>query len=369
MKSGTTYLQGALYTNRDKLREQGVLVPGERWRNQIDAVLDVRGRVHHPGGDSVGGAWDRLVGEVNAWDGTAVISVELLAPVHPEVVEKVAASFDGVTPDIVLSVRDLNRGIPAMWQELIQNGMTWGWADFVKGVRRSRPERPRPDELAHRFWDEQDQVGIARRWGRVGPVHLVTVPPPGAPPTALLERFGEAMGFDPTGLASPPPRNTSLGAATAEALRALNVELAERGLRWPAAIQLRKHRLAKQLLPALGVEDPRIGLRVPRWVRAYTRDQQAGFGEMDCTVHGDLADLEPVDVAGIDAAHVSDEQVRDAAVAAYGALRADLAKQGEVAAELPESVAAGRGRSGVAAAVKGLADLVEWSERREPAHA
>ena len=98
MKSGTTYLQGALYKNKALLAERGFLVPGARWRQQIEAVLDVKGRRTHPEGDSVTGAWDRLVAEVDDWDGTALISVELLAPATPEAVEA-AAVFLHHAPD------------------------------------------------------------------------------------------------------------------------------------------------------------------------------------------------------------------------------------------------------------------------------
>ncbi len=367
MKSGTTYLQGALYKNKGLLAERGILVPGARWRHQIEAVLDVKGRSRHPQGDSVAGAWDRMVAEVDEWDGTAMISVELFAPVGPVTVERVASSFKGVTPEIVLSLRDINRQIPSMWQELIQNGMGWTWAEFLASVKKSRPgaaerHRSRPGK---RFWNEQDMTAIARRWERAGPLHLVTVPPPGSPAPLLLERFGEAMGFDPEGMASPPPRNTSLGTATVEVLRGLNAELESRGLPFPAAIGLRKHTLGKQLMPKLDVEDPRIGLPVPRWASAFTDDQAAELRGLDATVHGDLDDLAPVEVSGIDPREVTQTQVRDAAVASYAALRADLNKKLADPTIPGEVIDPGEGRKAPARAVSALADLVEWSVRRE----
>lgn len=367
MKSGTTYLQGALYKNKALLAERGILVPGARWRNQIEAVLDLKGRRKHPQGDSVVGAWDRLVAEVDDWDGTALISVELLAPAGPEAVARVAQSFAGVTPEIVLSLRDINRQIPSMWQELVQNGMDWTWAEFLTAVGRSRPGAPerRRTKPGKRFWNEQDMVAIARRWSEAGPLQLVTVPPPGSPATLLLERFGAAMGFDPEGMQSPPPRNTSLGAATVEVLRGLNTELNARGLPYPVAMALRKHTLGKRLMPALDADDPRIGLQAPRWTQSFTRDQAAQLRSLDAAVHGDLEDLTPVDVRGIDPRKVTDTQVRDAAVATYAALRTDLNKQLADPSIPGEAVDPGEGRKAPARAVSALADLVEWSVRRE----
>ena len=367
MKSGTTYLQGALYKNKGLLAERGVLVPGTRWRHQIEAALDVKGRAKHPQGDSVTGAWDRLVAEVDAWDGTAVISVELLAPARPSTIERVARSFDGVTPEIVLSLRDINRQIPSMWQELVQNGSAWTWAEFLASVKTSRPgvaERRR-SKPGKRFWSDQDMVAIARRWATVGPLHLVTVPPPGSPPTLLLERFGAAMGFDPEGMKTAPPRNTSLGTATVEVLRGLNEELDARGLAFPAAMGIRKHTLGKSLMPKLTVDDPRIGLPAPRWTHAFTRDQDTQLRALDATVHGDLADLAPVDVSGIDPRKGTHDQVRDAAVASYTALRADLDKKLADPTIPGEAIDPGEGRKAPARAVSALADLVEWSVRRE----
>lgn len=367
MKSGTTYLQGALYKNKALLAERGFLVPGARWRNQIEAVLDVKGRRKHPQGNSVAGAWDRLVAEVDEWDGTALISVELLAPVGPETVERVAKSFTGVTPEIVLSLRDINRQIPSMWQELVQNGVDWTWSDFLTSVNKSRPGSPerRHSGPGKRFWSEQDMVAIARRWAQAGPLHLVTVPPPGSPATLLLERFGVAMGFDPEGMKSPPPKNTSLGSATVEVLRGLNAELDRRGLAYPAAMGLRKHVLGKRLMPELTVDDPRIGLQAPRWTASFTRDQAAELSGLDATIHGDLDDLAPVDVRGIDPRKVTDKQVRDAAVASYAALRTDLDKKLADPTIPGEAIDPGEGRKAPARAVSALADLVEWSVRRE----
>ena len=81
MKSGTSFVQQKMLANKQALRDQGVLFPGERWREQVVAVQDVLGTKR--GGvkpeDTIG-AWDRLVEEMRAWEGTAVVSMVIADP-------------------------------------------------------------------------------------------------------------------------------------------------------------------------------------------------------------------------------------------------------------------------------------------------
>ena len=43
MKTGTTFVQGLLMQNRERLAAAGLLIPGERWVDQLHAVRDVLG--------------------------------------------------------------------------------------------------------------------------------------------------------------------------------------------------------------------------------------------------------------------------------------------------------------------------------------
>lgn len=377
MKSGTTSLQHALYTHRERLAELGILVPGQTWRDQADAVWNVRGREKSLAGDRpIDGAWQRLVDEIDDWPDTAIISAELLAPVDDEVVETVAESL--TSPEIVLSVRDLNRNLPAMWQEVVQNGEVWAWSDFLASARVRRPRWPIPDVVtsASRFWSEQDVVSIAKKWSAAGPVHVVTVPGPGAPREALLERFGEVIGFSFEDVPSQPSQNASLGVVRTDLLRRLNLELDGRDLPYPAGIRLRKHMLAKKILPGLDVEDERIGLRVEPWVEKVATQQIAGLHKLEVTLHGDWDDLMPVDVDGADPSSVTDEQIVAAAAATHVELRAWLVRRAKKSPREgwgPETVPEWAPRPGAATpgaaedAVDALADLIEWAISRRRA--
>ena len=76
-KTGTTFLQNVLWAQRDLAREQGLMLPLERFGDHYLASLDVRGlsgREEHP--ERAVGIWDRLVAEVDGQPaGTAALSV------------------------------------------------------------------------------------------------------------------------------------------------------------------------------------------------------------------------------------------------------------------------------------------------------
>jgi hypothetical protein len=69
---------------------------------------------------------------------------------------------------------------------------------------------------------------VLDRWAETIPrerVHLVTVPPPGASPTLLWERFAGLFGIDPTEFTPSDRANTSLGVPESAMIRRLNERL------------------------------------------------------------------------------------------------------------------------------------------------
>lgn len=321
MKSGTTFIQSRLYAHRDLLHERGVRVPGRRRRSQVLAVQQLL-----RGG---GPMWDKHATAVSRHRGTSVISAELLGPARAEVLTSLR---DAVAADVevVLTARDLNRSIPAMWQETVQNGRSWGWHDYLDGARADRPsarQGPPSTEPGRAFWIQQDLVRIVRAWASVfGPerVTVVTVPPPGSTPELLWSRFAGAVGPELDGLSSAPDPNESLGAASAAAMRRLNELLDAQGLVFPQGHQLRKRLLTKQVLAARKSAEPAIGLRVLPWVGDEAAAQRAGLIDLGVRLVGDWADLTPVDVPGIDPETLEDGEVTEAALAGLAGLIAAL---------------------------------------------
>lgn len=322
MKSGTSYLQTVLDLEAERLAAHGIAYPGGSARVQARAVFHRTAAGKGPGARH----WRQVVDEVRRAPGTAVVSTELLGPVRPAAVAEIVEELGAGELRIVITARDLNRVLPSMWQETIQNGRTWSWADYLDEVAALRPghgDVPRErGTAAGSFWRQQHVVRLVRRWVEVAGldgVRLVTVPHPGAPRSALLDRFAEATGLPLQEPAEVPVANESLGLPSTLALLRMNRLLTERGLPFRPGGTYRK-RLAKNILAARREEEPVLGLPVAAWVREQAADTAAALRETGVRVVGDLADLEPVDVPGARPQDVPETEVAAAAVAALAGL-------------------------------------------------
>jgi hypothetical protein len=244
--------------------------------------------------------------------------MEFLGPTPVEDVERVVASLAPAEVEVVLTVRDLGRNIPAMWQEGLKNGNAWHWREFLEDIEQPRENRT---ERAKKFWRHMNYPFIAKRWSDVvGPerVTLVTVPHPGADPRLLWDRFCSVVGLDPAPFDVSGRSNTSLGAASAQVLRALNEALPEN---MPLAHYQRvvKHSLAKQgLSDHARLEEP-IGF-ADDWITDRAANQIRRLRELGLRVVGDLEELRPVPAEGVDPAEVSPAAQLEAAVAALSYL-------------------------------------------------
>lgn len=294
-KSGTTYLQNILWRNRDALRRDGVLYPGDTHPAHVYAAFDLRNAGFHGYRDpNVPGAWTRMLDEVRAWPGTVIISQELFSPATPEQVGRAMAALSFAEVHLIYTARDLPRQIPAAWQEDVKNRHTLSFDDFVRSLREPSESR---HPLGTAFWRMQDAVEVLERWSRDIPpprVHVVTVPPPRAPKGLLWERFARVVGLD-SGRYDAASRgsNLSLGATEADLLRRVNLKLGE-GVPWPAYEKFVKHYLAQEVLARR--PDP-LKIAVPgdchAWVAARSEEIVAGLRDTGYDVVGDLNDLLP----------------------------------------------------------------------------
>ncbi|MFT4288662.1 hypothetical protein [Nocardioides sp.] len=357
MKSGTTFLQALLFANQQRLAEQGVLVPGEEWGEQVRGVRDLLVKPGAEPGPQL--TWRALVDQIERWDGTAVISMEFMGAFRESQAAAAVASFPPGTVEVVVTARDLNRSLASMWQETVQNGRGWSWADYLEGAKGARP-RPRLDpakrtEAGRTFWRQQDLERVVRRWGDVAGIDhvtVVTVPPPGAPAVTLTERFARVVGFDPEELAAGTSDNASVGAASAELLQRVNARLAELGIDAATGKPLRKELLAKRVLGPRAKHEQRLGLPVARWVRRHAAGMVEAVQGSGCRLEGAWNDLTPVDVPGVDPRRVPPAELVAAGHDGFTGLRELLAQRG--VAELPDWPAAATPETAVAA----LADLV-----------
>lgn len=292
-KTGTTYLQRILWANRDALRETGLLYPGKRSGDQFVASIDLRKqrseKYQHL---DVDGAWDRIAAEVRGYPGSAVISHETFARCTKGQVRRADAALAAADLRVVLTVRDLARQIPAVWQETVKNRATTGYGDFLTDIFANR------DSGEHKFfWRAQDVRNVLRRWGRavgMANVTVVTVPPAGAPRDELWRRFAEAIQSTDTAIELPVVAgNVSLGPAEAELLRHVNAVLPA-DFPWPRYARAVKRQFAERRLAARP-DAGKIAVP-PAWHPAVVErsDAMAAYlRSSGCRIIGDLGDLQP----------------------------------------------------------------------------
>ncbi len=340
-KTGTTFLQDVLWANRAVFRREGVRYPGRTPEAHFLAAQDLLGTAFHGHQDSrVAGAWTRLVDDVRSAGRVAVISHELLSLASPAAVQRALNSLSfAAEVHIVYTMRDLARQIPSVWQEDLKNRHAVRFARFARGLRGDDPD---PHWLAGLFWRWQDPVTILRTWGAAVPahhVHVVTVPPPGAPTGLLWERFAATVGIDTGGQDIELPRaaNPSLGVVEANLLRRLNAALGK-DFDWPTYEQWVKAAVAGHIL---GGRPGKIALQLPaedhEWVHAWAIRSVAELTQAGYDVVGDLAEvvppLQPADPAGRHPDQATDGEVLDAAVGTLAALLRTISGQQPPAAE------------------------------------
>jgi hypothetical protein len=327
MKSGTSFIQNVLHSNRARLREHDILFACERWRGQVLAVRELSER----GGEgqepiTPDGPWQRLVDEVNAWPGTAIISMEFLAPRHRSKIAIIQEAFADADLQVVLTARDLARSLPAMWTESVQNRGVRTWDEFLSSVRRQdMGEKP-----GRWFWKHQRLSEIAARWsGAVGRDHftLITLPPKGAPSGVLWERFAGVAGI-PADLCETDVRsNPGIDAASALVLRALNERLAEDDFDRQDYEWIVKGALAKRGLVKRGRDTIPLGMD-ERWVRRASGRELRKLRKLDLRVVGDIGELESQPVAGVHTGKVTAEQQLAAALDGMAFLVTEQAERG-----------------------------------------
>ena len=221
-KTGTTYLQTMMWHNRAELARQGVLLPGESSRQHLWASGVVREDPHlarrSPDAEH---AWELLVQEINAWDGTAVVSHEFFASASADQAARAAGVLEGAEVHVVVTARDTLSLVTARWQEFVKNGSTVP----VDGYPVREETSPHDDW----DWGSLDLADVLGRWSAAAPrdrVHVLTLPRPGEPRETLWLRFAALVGFDPdTCDTAGSVQNESLGVVEVELLRRVNADL------------------------------------------------------------------------------------------------------------------------------------------------
>ncbi|QWF23727.1 sulfotransferase domain-containing protein [Nocardioides sp. LMS-CY] len=331
-KTGTTYLQEALWLNRDRLAERGLYLPGAR-RQHLLASLELRedpGLANRP--RHVEHPWTHLTDLVRTRlrkkGGDALISHEFFASATPAQVERAREAFPDAELHVVLTARPTVDLFTSRWQEWVKNGNHLPIDSYP----------PEPKGVSAWGWASFDLGDVLERWGSVLDHERIHVVPltKGAGPRALWDTFLDVCGQGSDGLESQEqPANTSLGLVEVEVLRRTNAELrgftspTDRG-RW-----IRGH-LGERTLVHEGAERYRPSaekLAELRRREERTLGLLAGGG---FDLRGDLDLLRSADIsARRHPSDATDAELLSVAVGAVAALLTDLRAAAERAGDVP----------------------------------
>jgi hypothetical protein len=323
-KSGTTYLQSRFAANHRAAAGQGLLWPGPSWDRHVAGARELR-RLPDGQRPAPGGPWEKLAREALGWGGpSALISMEWLATLGPHQTRVAVESLRPARVEVVCTARDLLRSFVAQGQEMAKNYRTWPWSRIVEEVLTDR------DGPAHRtFWRQQDLVAILTRWADlVGAdrIHLVTVPPPGAAPEVLWDRFCAVLGVDGTGFSQPEQVNESLGVVSTVLMQRLNTVARQRSLSHDVYDRALRRAVAVDLLgPRRAQEEP---IAVSEELEHFLRDRAGHLvGDlqgMGLHLHGAWEDLLPAhSTRGHRPEEVSETELLELALEALTTLAVD----------------------------------------------
>jgi len=323
-KSGTSYLQDRVRRNRDLLAAHGLHHPEGLEGDHFLAALDLLERRWAGEEKRAKGQWEALAESVRRSPGNVLISHEILAAASSEQVARVFSSFGEAEIEVVITARDLGRQLPAEWQEGVKHRRVFSFERFASEV----VEAPRlSPELW--FWRVQSIPDVLSRWSnglRPDQVHVVTVPPSGAPPELLWERFLQVLGVDP-GLPFEPAAvdNASLGVAEIQLLRRLNRKLRRAKVRRETYVPFVRELIVRE---AFGSRDHGPNATLPASYRPFVEEVTVEWQEWiegaGVDVVGTLEDLEPVWSTGVDPDRARPAEIADAAIDALAALIVEL---------------------------------------------
>ena len=293
-KTGTTFLQDALWANRARLAAAGLQLPGYSDRDHSRASRDLR-ETPRPASDPADpwtGEWDVLAGQALRAPGGRSSQTNCWR--HP------ARSRPSV-PSAHCSARKCTSSspcatsaalLPAEWQEAVKCRGTAGWEGWLDAVIAAEGAADR--RRRSWFWRVHDTLAILDMWSRHIPpdqVHVVTVPHQSSG-SLLWTRFAAAMDIDPGGCdVARGRRNSSLGYAETEFLRRMNEGLPADLPDWFYAREI------KQILAHGALSDrpqharPVLPPSHAVWAAEQAEILLAGLHDAKYDIVGDLTDL------------------------------------------------------------------------------
>jgi hypothetical protein len=325
-KTGTTFLQQIMWSNRSELAAQGVVLPGHHPQDHYRASQDLRG-LQKLASDPAGswtGEWEILASQAKQAGRVAVISHELFSAADAEQAQRAVTSLQPAEVHVVVTVRDMATLLPAEWQETVKHRNARSWEDWLGDVIDQ--ESVSDDRRQYWFWRVHDTLAIARIWSRYVPaerIHVVIMPPRGSSTGLLWERFASLLGVDPASVDQSRARaNSSLGMPEIEFLRRLNMALPAEVPDWYYMWNVKEAVAHKLESPQASSERLVLPADRVKWAQEQGETLVAALGETGYDVVGDRTELLPRTTGNPATSPSSQpaERVLDAAVQAAAAL-------------------------------------------------
>lgn len=247
-KTATSYLQTVIWSDREGLRQRGVVVPGAERRDHLWAsrtVREDRNQARAPQRHRT--AWQRMLTELGETDGTGLVSHEFFAAASAEQAAEMVAALPADEVHLVVTAREPLGLFTASWQESLKNGATTPMADY------GRDESSSSNSIWN--WRTLDLRLVLERWAAAVPPERthVLVLDPDAPREDVWHRFAGIVGFDPDGIdLSGSFPNTSMGVAEAETLRRINGSLSGFRKAFDRGVYIRTFLADERLVPRRG---------------------------------------------------------------------------------------------------------------------
>src|SRR5262245_18300366 len=231
-KTGSTAIQVALHSARDRLAEHGVayVTTGGYRPRKAGWALGVRGR---PSGTPQPPIehWQKFVADVDAADAPRIcISNEDFGRATPEQVTRLVEDLGGERVRVVSVARRLDRYLPSQWQERVKAGDHRTYDEWLRVVLDT--DNPDHDWDRRNVWFSHDVKALVERWlTAVRPEHYTVVVSDEADHTVIPRTLEVMLGL-PEGFVVPDPSRSNRGLTWAEAelIPTVNEPLEERGL-------------------------------------------------------------------------------------------------------------------------------------------
>lgn len=297
MKTGTTTLQGAFHTSRERLTEHGVHYAGSA-RQPMLAALAMTGRPGRLGDPTpTRDHWDTLVGEVaSSRDKRVVVSSEFFSDASADIARTVVAELGGSRVHVVVTLRPLGKVMPSQWQQYVQNGLRMRYPDWLDHMFN----RPPYDEPTPTFWHRHGQAEQVARWAAAAGAENVTAVVIDESDRGMILRTFERLLDLPAGILVPDDvSNRSLTLGEVEVVRLLNEEFERRG--WGPELYGHYVRtaIAKKMLNRRQPEPGEPTITTPKWAQERAAERgaaaAAAITASGVRVIGDVASLGTLD--------------------------------------------------------------------------